>query len=261
MTIGEAVRIMTAAMGVQRRAATVDTFKTGKQGDRLRGVVTTFMATHEVIMKTAKIGANLIVTHEPLWYNHGDETGWLRGDAIVKAKRSLLARHGIAVYRAHDTWHDRRPDGVLVGMMAQLGWARFQAAPGSTTLKFPRWSVRNIVTTLRRKLGIPQVRVVGSLSLDPRGVAMLVGAWGGRRHITTLRMPGIEALICGEAPEWETYEYVRDAAHQGKRKALIVLGHSYSEEAGMAYLARWLAPHLPGIAVRFVAAGSPFRSL
>ena len=45
------------------------------------------------------------------------------------------------------------------------------------------------------------------------------------------------------------------------RKAMIVLGHAASEEAGMAFFARWLAPKLPGVPVHFVPAGSAFRLL
>lgn len=88
-----------------------------------------------------------------------------------------------------------------------------------------------------------------------------MGAWGGRRHIAALRRPGVEALVCGEAPEWETYEYVRDAAAQGRRTALIVLGHAAFEEAGMRHLASKLGAWLPGVPVTFIPAGLPFSRL
>lgn len=261
MTIGGAIRTMTAAMGVKARARTVDTLKTGDAGRELRGIATTFMPTTGVIRRAAARGANLLVCHEPLWYNHLDETDWLRGDRVRWAKLRLLKALGMAVYRAHDTWHDRRPDGILTGMLERLGWTRFSRPRDSTTLVFPRWTVARIVAVAKRKLGIPAVRVVGSLRLVPRRVAFLAGAWGGRNHIKSLRRPGVEALLCGEAPEWETYEYVRDAVAQGQRKALVVLGHAASEEAGMEYLARMLAPRFPGLSVVFVPAGLPYRMI
>ena len=74
-----------------------------------------------------------------------------------------------------------------------------------------------------------------------------------------LRHSDVDAIICGESPEWETCEYVRDACAQGRSKALIVLGHAPSEEGGMDHFAKWLAPRIPGIPVKFVPAGNPFR--
>ena len=51
--------------------------------------------------------------------------------------------------------------------------------------------------------------------------------------MTALRPESVELLIAGEASEWETVEYVRDASAQGRHKALILLGHEVSEEPGM----------------------------
>ena len=41
------------------------------------GVVTTCYASVEVIRKAGEAGANLIVVHEALFWNHGDHTDWL----------------------------------------------------------------------------------------------------------------------------------------------------------------------------------------
>jgi putative NIF3 family GTP cyclohydrolase 1 type 2 len=62
----------------------------------------------------------------------------------------------------------------------------------------------------------------------------------------------LDLIIYGEGPEWETPEYVRDAIHQGKQKALIVLGHSESEESGMKNLADWLKSTLPYLPVFYI---------
>ena len=61
---------------------TVDTYKSGNPQQVCRGIVTTFLATTEVIQKTADLGANLIITHEPTYYNHLDETEWLQQDEV-----------------------------------------------------------------------------------------------------------------------------------------------------------------------------------
>ena len=45
---------------------------------------------------------------------------------------------------------------------------------------------------------------------------------------------------------------------QGKRKALVVLGHANSEEAGMKWLVEWLRPRFPDVKATHVGVGDPF---
>ena len=70
------------------------------------------------------------------------------------------------------------------------------------------------------------------------------------------KLPGITAAaaaIAGETHEWETVEYVTDARSEGRAKALILLGHIASEQAGMEECARWLRTFLTGVPIEFVA--------
>jgi putative NIF3 family GTP cyclohydrolase 1 type 2 len=261
ITIGRAIEGMLKGFGVKPWPGTVDTLKIGNPKWPLKGVVTTFMPTMEVLEKAARLGANLVVCHEPLWYNHPDDVKWLAGDPVYGAKKRFLVRRRIAVFRTHDTWHARRPDGILEGQVARLGWGPYLAGGEPRLLRFPGWTVRRIVESAKRALGIPVVRVVGDPGLVPRMAAFFCGFGGGRNIIGFLRHRAIEAVVCGEDHEWESYEYVRDAVRQGRRKALIVLGHAPSEEAGMERLARWLDGRLPGIAVWFVPAGAPYKLL
>ena len=68
----------------------------------------------------------------------------------------------------------------------------------------------------------------------------------------------MEALLIGEAPEWETIEYVADAVSQGKRKALLILGHIPSEQAGMKECATWLRTFISAPPVHMLKAEEPF---
>ena len=51
---------------------TVDNLKCGDPRQEVTGIVTSFMATMDVIEKAVAVGANLIITHEPTFYNHTD---------------------------------------------------------------------------------------------------------------------------------------------------------------------------------------------
>src|SRR6516162_5408948 len=53
---------------------TVDTIKAGDASTRVTGIVTTFLDTMDVLREANRLGANLVITHEPTFYNHLDDT-------------------------------------------------------------------------------------------------------------------------------------------------------------------------------------------
>jgi putative NIF3 family GTP cyclohydrolase 1 type 2 len=111
---------------------------------------------------------------------------------------------------------------------------------------------------VKRKLSIRVLRVVGDPKLRVTKIGMMPGAAGSARQIQMLERDDVEVLLIGETPEWETVEYVADAATEGKRKALVILGHIPSEQAGMEECARWLRTFVSEVPVTFVPAKEPF---
>ncbi len=89
----------------------------------------------------------------------------------------------------------------------------------------------------------------------------VVTSWGYiGAGIPLISREGVEVVVCGEAREWELVEYVQDMISCGKNKALIVLGHVVSEQAGMKLCAEWLRPLVPEVPMEFIAASEPFWS-
>ncbi len=82
--------ILSGIPGAPRRD-TVDVVKAGDPAQRCTGVVTTFLATLEILRKAVGLGANLVVSHEPVFYNHLDETAWLSDDRVYVAKRRFAS--------------------------------------------------------------------------------------------------------------------------------------------------------------------------
>jgi NIF3 (NGG1p interacting factor 3). len=94
---------------------------------------------------------------------------------------------------------------------------------------------------------------MGDLSMPCRRIGVSVGYRGGGELVVPLFENKIlDVMVCGEAQEWETPEYVRDALHQGNHKAMIVIGHAESEMPGMKYLAQWLQENFPSVPVHFM---------
>ncbi len=240
---------------------TVDTFKAGDPNQVVRGVATTFLATCEVIEKARALGANLIITHEPTFYNHLDEVDWLGGDPVYRYKTDLLRESGIAVWRFHDYWHRVKPDPVTEALCQELD-LRGPAVEGATSVRtLPEVPLRELALTLKKRLELSLVRVIGDPALPCRRVAVLPGAWGGRPQIETLSRHRPDVLICGEINEWETNIYVKDAISAGIKTGLVILGHVNTEEAGMRALVDWLKLRFPGVPVQHVPMGDPFRYL
>lgn len=228
---------------------TVDTVKMGDAGQRLRGIVTCMFATCETLEKAAAAGANLVIPHEPSFYRHEDRVDWLQGDPVFEHKRHLIEDKGLVLWRCHDTIHRMQPDGILAGMEEALGWS--SSTPGSYTIA--PMSVTDLCRYLKERLNTSHLRVVGPLQRTCKTVCFLMGAPGGQRQMQAARRSQADVVIIGECPEWETYEYVRDAQHAKRNQVLIALGHIPSEQAGMAWLAKWLQPKFPGVPVQYMA--------
>jgi putative NIF3 family GTP cyclohydrolase 1 type 2 len=231
---------------------TLDTIKAGDPSQEISGVVTTFLATRAVLERAVDLGANLVITHEPTFYGHFDDTEWLSGDPVYEAKRGYLDDHELVVWRFHDGWHAHRPDGMMSGVLADLGWGADEH--GIVDLGGMRFG--DVVDHVSRALGAARPRWIGDPELSVRTLGIAVGAPGGQFQMRLLQR--VDALLAGEVNEWETTEYVRDAITAGIPKALVVAGHEPTEEAGMRHLATWLADLVPGLAITHVPSGDPF---
>ena len=238
----------------------VDTFKAGDPETPVTGIATTFLATYAVLQEAVASGANLIITHEPTFYNHLDETAFLNGDPVFEQKMAYIREHHLVIWRFHDQWHWRKPDGVIEGFTQAAGWEKYRRPYEENAFTLPPTTVGQLAADLQAKLNSRSIRIVGDPLLRVTDVAYLPGASGENKEIKQLERDDVQVLVAGEAREWETVEYVRDAAAEGRRKALILLGHEVSEEPGMEYCARWLRGLFPRVPVAFIPAGEPFQS-
>jgi len=71
-TAREIVAAIQAHVGIPWMEKTVDTFKAGNPDTPVTGIAVTMMATMDVLQRAAANGQNLVITHEPTFYNHLD---------------------------------------------------------------------------------------------------------------------------------------------------------------------------------------------
>jgi putative NIF3 family GTP cyclohydrolase 1 type 2 len=229
------------------KTSTVDTLKSGSPDTKVSGIVTTMFATIAVIRKAIDLGANFIIAHEPTFYNHTDDTSWLKNDDVYQYKADLLKQHNIAVWRNHDYIHTLVPDGVTTGVLAQLEWQKYADKTIPNIITLPAATLKEIIDHAKAKLDIEKVRYVGDPAQTCSRVLLMPGAAGGQRQIQAIAKVKPDVVMCGEISEWETAEYVRDAMAKGDKLSLVVLGHIASEEPGSEYMLNWLKEKVPGI--------------
>ena len=259
LTAREVIARIEAKTGVQPPKDTVDTFKAGDPNTVVKGIAVTMMATLDVLQRAAAGGDNLIITHEPTFFDHLDKGNGLKeSDEVLAAKRAYIAEHKLVIWRFHDTWHMRKPDGIMEGTKHALGWEKYQQVNTPNLYDLPETSLDELAAYLRERLGAHALRVVGDPKLKVKRVALTPGAEGFQSEAAALQSPGVDVLITGETREWETVEYVADAVTEGKKKALIIVGHIPSEQAGMEECTRWLKTFVSEVPVQFVLTKDPF---
>ena len=256
ITAQEVIDRIKKNVGVEWKEPTVDAFKAGDPQTPVTGVAVTMMATLDVLQRAAAQGQNLIITHEPTFYSHEDNPAQLpqgEKDAVLAQKRAFIAEHHLIIWRFHDHQHQMHKDQVELGNVHKLGWEKYQDASNQYLFTIPETTVEKLTEELRVKLHAAVPRIGGDRQMKVTRIAFSPGAAGSGREIGALEMPDVQVLIAGETPEWETVEYVADAHSEGRAKALILLGHIASEQAGMEECTRWLRTLVSEVPIEFVA--------
>jgi putative NIF3 family GTP cyclohydrolase 1 type 2 len=245
-------------VGVPWQSQTVDRILAGDADTVVRGIAVTMMATLDVLERAIAAGKNMIITHEPTFYVHEDTTADIQNDPTLKFKRDFIRKNNIAIFRFHDHWHARNPDGIAIGMMQQLGWEKNVDPQDPTRFVFPGQPLAQFCQGLQSRLNDRTMRIVGKPNLPVKRVS---ASWGAADRLTTIPLfarPDVDVLVVGEAREWELVEYAQDSITAGNQKALIILGHVVSEQGGMKYCTEWLKSFVTDVPVEFVPATEPF---
>ena len=257
LTAKDVIDRIRSQVGVSWRDQTVDTIKSGSPAMPVKGIATTMMATLDVVQRAAAAGRNLVITHEPTFYSHEDKTDALKDDPVYQFKQSFLDKNDMVVFRFHDHWHAHHPDGIATGMVQALGWEKNTDPQNARQFLFDGITLAALARQIEEKLKIRTMRVIGDPALRVKTVA---GNWGYAGSLRPFTRPDLDVLVIGEAREWELIEYAADTISAGRKKALIVLGHIPSEQAGMLNCANWLKTFISEVPIEFMPAREPFWS-
>src|ERR1035438_3163150 len=139
---------------------TVDTLKAGDPATPVTGIATTFLDTMDVLREAVRRGDNLIISHEPTFYNHRDEKEFFANDPTYEAKLAYIEEHHLVVYRLHDEIHaDPAGDHILAGVYEAFGWDKYPHPGGANFVTIPPITLGRLARTLESRLHIQTMRV------------------------------------------------------------------------------------------------------
>ena len=273
----------------------VDGFKAGDPSANVTGIVTTSLASLDVLAQAVKAGANLIITSEPTFFSKGDtQTPMVRApfgagrrpgggapaagvaganaavatppqppplvpgppDPVFTGKDDFIKQHNLIVYRFSDHWRMRTPNPFSQGLVDTLGWSKFASADVNTAT-IPHTSLDALVAHVKASLkSRGGMRIVGDPKLPIRTVALLPGSTPIEASLKAL--PAADVILAGEVREWETVEYVRDTIDMGGKKALILVGRVVSEGPGMQLAAQWIKSLIPEVSSTWMTVTDPY---
>jgi putative NIF3 family GTP cyclohydrolase 1 type 2 len=231
-----------------------DTFKAGNPDTAVKGIASTFMSTLDMLQRASARGLNFVITHEPTFWSDRDTTDTLTTDPLFKFKTDFVEKNKMIVWRSHDHWHQRRPDGIFSGWNKALGWESYLSADDPRIYNLPPTTLDAVARHMARRLKTRSIRVVG----DPKLKVAKVGRGSHALDANMAMLPTVDLILVSEARERETIEYVRDTVQAGQAKGMILISHEAGEEAGMDEFALWQRTIVKEVPVEFVPTNDAF---
>ena len=231
---------------------TVDRLKIGNEDREVKKIATTLTATPDIIKEVGEWGADLLIVHEPTFYNHVDNFD--ENSRLSVKKRELIEKYGLTIYRYHDAQHMAGVDLVNLDFIEKMGWKGDFYNDMSFISEKPM-EVRDIVEGIKKNLGLKHPRIVGKADGKVTRIKLCTGHRGGDNYTSFAEGQDYEMIIGGELCEWADGEPVRDAAQFGEQKTLLILGHAGSEKSAMEALARSIDGKYDGAEARYFDCG------
>ncbi|MBO5845248.1 MAG: Nif3-like dinuclear metal center hexameric protein [Clostridia bacterium] len=236
---------------------TCDTIKAGEEERELHKVAVTMFATVDILKEVSAWGADMLIVHEPTYYDHMDV---MSDTPVTNAKKELIEKSGLVIYRFHDHAHFRPTDLIPEGEFHYLGLTgklepTEYSASSLFTLDTPITALE-LAKKMQTELGIAQPRIAGDRNCKVTRIGACFGTPKGVLEL--LQTDGVDIVLTGEACEWKIAEYARDAAALGMNKALIVMGHIGSERDGMRLLVERMKRNFTEFETRYFECGEVY---
>ena len=239
---------------------TCDQFLAGDPGAEVKGIAVAWLSTQKIIEQAQERGANLLVTHEPLYTLQPDAAKGIGADHPWVRKQRWLEKSGMIVYRCHDFWDDFPEIGIHGAWAKWLGFGKKPVAirryyevheTGGLTLE--ELARRALEKT--KALGQTTVGLVGDPARKTSRIALGTGAITQYPVMTGM---GADVLLLTDDGTrlWESAQWASDSG-----VSLLLVNHATAEEPGMRTLAAYLADLLKPLPVFHLPVGCLYHSV
>ena len=249
MKISDLFEEMSEYFGKLEYGKTCDTYKAGNSENEITKIGISMFATPDVIRKCVESNINFLIVHEPVFYNHWDDT--LPND-LAKKKKEFIENSKVTVARYHDHAHIINNDLIYDGEI------KFSGLRGKTikdkifgVTRFEtdeEMTAKELAVLLEKNLGLKHIRIAGCPDKKGNKISCCFGTPG---HVEE-ELEKSDFVLTGEICEWATGEMARDYAQLGYNKAILVMGHIGSERAGMMRLCEILKEKHPEIDTKYI---------
>ena len=239
---------------------TVDTFKAGDPQTVVKKIAVAWMPYLWTIQRALDEGCNLLVCHEPVYYNHTDKDDAVFLFEVTRRKKQLIESSGLVIYRCHDVWDRVEGIGIPDAWGEFLGFSKLvNRSTFCHVYEIPETTSGELARSVAGKLqafGHETVQLIGPADKRVRRIGIGTGA------ITPFReMAGrLEAdlAICTDDgfTFWSDATMAIDMGYP-----VIVVNHASSEEPGMRKLAARLREVFPSVPVTAIAQECMFRTI
>jgi putative NIF3 family GTP cyclohydrolase 1 type 2 len=238
---------------------TCDQFLAGNPDVEIRGIAVSWMSTQQILERARERGANLLVTHEPLYVLEADPEKGIPADHPWVRKKRWLEQVGMVVYRCHDFWDDFPEIGIHGAWAKWLGFGgkpvamqRFYEVheTGGLTLE----ALAGQVLEKTKALGQTTVGMVGDRKRTTHRIALGTGAI---TNYSAMAAMGADVLLLTDDGTrlWETAQWASDA-----EVSLLIVNHATAEEPGMRTLAAYLRDLVRPVPVFQLPVGCLYQS-
>lgn len=277
LTADDAVQRIRTQVGPNWLAKTSEGFECGDGNTNVSGIAIMWTPSIDALRKAIGVKHNLIISMEPPFWR---ENGAVKTEASMgpppleqinstttyQYKRKLIDDNGIVIWRFNENYKALPGNPRLAGLAATLGYkghenaeaTRKLAGAGAGVYAIPEVRLIDLAKNARDNAKAKALRVLGDPAARIRSVAVLPGYMTNQLAMDMVRDRNVDAIVCGEACEWEAFEYAEDWITAGWGKGLIMLGRAASEDPGAQALATWMKTFMREVPVTGISVGEPF---
>jgi putative NIF3 family GTP cyclohydrolase 1 type 2 len=256
---------------------TTEGFQCGDRNATVTGIATAWTPTIQALQKAVSLQHNLIVSMEPpFWFESGTvrtevsmgtpSMKVLEASSVYQYKKKLIDDHGLILWRFNENYRALPSNPRLNALARTLGYYVHEnavatqklAAIGAGVYAMPEISLADLAKKAIESVNAKALRVLGNPNEKVKSVALMPGYIEDDDIMAMVHDRNVDVVVCGEACEWEAFEYAEDWITAGWGKGMIMLGRAVSEDPGAKELAAWIGSFVTDLPVTGIAVGEPF---